>query len=170
MEIIIKGTTKKVIFTNDKIKIRKREILHEDVKEIKYQLGSWTQNGFITFVVDDKDRLVNTLNNSIWNKHSVRFWFTQNEKVKEILNYFDGKIPITDVKLMEQQLKEAEVIYCPRCLSTNIEGKHKGYSAAKGTAGMLLMGRIGLMLGATSANDIKARCNDCGHKWVEKQG
>jgi len=169
MEILVKGTIKKAIFTQNKVKIGKKEIPHEDIKEIKYQFGDWKQNGFLTLVINDKDRLANTLEGSIWNKHSIRFWFTQNDKVKAILKYFDGKIAITDVKLIKQHLQESGTMYCPRCLSTNINGKHKGYNTAKGTVGMLLMGRIGLMLGATKAYDIKARCNDCGRKWTEKQ-
>lgn len=170
MGILIKGTTKKAIVADNKVKVGKKEIVHKDIREIKYQLGSWTQNGFITFCTNDKDELVNTLENTVWNKHSIRFWGTQNDKAREILDCFDGKIAITDVKLKEQQLKELGKIYCPRCLSTNVSGKHKGYNAAKGTVGLLLMGRIGLILGATKAYDIKTKCNNCGHRWTEKQG
>lgn len=64
-------------------------------------------------------------------------------------------------------------IHCPRCRSTNVQvvGQHrKGFSAGKATAGYLLSGGIGTLVGFTGKNTKKVDmiCMNCGKKFRYK--
>lgn len=56
-----------------------------------------------------------------------------------------------------QELEQSGVVYCPKCLSTSVQGAKRGYSAG--------WGWIDPRLGAVGANEIRCVCLKCGHKW-----
>lgn len=58
-----------------------------------------------------------------------------------------------------------DLILCPKCGSKNNYISKKGYSTKKGIAGMLLIGKIGLLAGTIGSNKIEITCLNCGHKF-----
>ena len=59
----------------------------------------------------------------------------------------------------KQELEQSGVVYCPKCLSTSVQGVKRGYSAGQA----LLTGN--LLVGAMGANRMKCVCLKCGYKW-----
>lgn len=62
-------------------------------------------------------------------------------------------------EVRRQQLEESGQAYCPKCLSTSVTAKKKGYSVGWG----LLAGPLA---GAIGANKIRCVCLKCGHEWI----
>lgn len=61
------------------------------------------------------------------------------------------------------------MIKCPKCGCTQVHSSKKGYDAAGGVAGAVLLGPLGLALGAAEKNDVWITCLHCGHKWKAGQ-
>lgn len=57
-----------------------------------------------------------------------------------------------------KDLEESGVVYCPKCLSTSVEGVKRGFSAGQAYLGGELFGMVG-------ANKMKCVCLKCGHEW-----
>jgi hypothetical protein len=55
-------------------------------------------------------------------------------------------------------------VCCPRCGSDQISAHKEGYSAGGGCAGFLLVGPLGLLLGAGSKK-VNVTCLKCGKQW-----
>lgn len=60
-------------------------------------------------------------------------------------------------------------VVCPKCKSEQLTTNKKGYSAAKGVAGAVLTGGIGLLAGLHGSSDIEVSCINCGHTWNPKK-
>ena len=61
--------------------------------------------------------------------------------------------------LRKMQMDREGIVYCSKCMSTNIAVEKRGYSAGQAIlTGNLLIGTIG-------ANKTKCVCLKCGHKW-----
>ncbi|CAK8710726.1 hypothetical protein GKODMF_01660 [Candidatus Electrothrix gigas] len=55
---------------------------------------------------------------------------------------------------------------CPKCKSTSIFTVKKGYDASSACCATILFGPLGLLCGATEANQVYNVCQNCGHKWL----
>jgi len=64
--------------------------------------------------------------------------------------------------------EEQKQILCPKCGSNQITAHKKGYSVAKGAAGLLIPG--GLLWGFAGSRKIKITCLGCGHKFKPGEG
>lgn len=62
-------------------------------------------------------------------------------------------------------MNDDDLIKCPKCKSTQITANKRGYSLAKGAAGAVLTGGIGLVAGLHGSNRVKVQCLKCGFKW-----
>jgi uncharacterized protein YacL len=58
-----------------------------------------------------------------------------------------------------------QVIYCPKCHSTNLHIDKKGFSGGKALAGAITFGMIGALAGTIGSNNIEITCLNCGHKF-----
>ena len=61
---------------------------------------------------------------------------------------------------------EANLIHCPKCGSTQIQGTEKGYGAGKAAVGVVLTGGVGLLAGLHGSKRVKVNCLNCGHSWI----
>ena len=61
-------------------------------------------------------------------------------------------------------------ILCPKCGSEQISANKKGFSGGKALIGGLLMGPIGLAVGALGRNKIKVTCLNCAATWDPGEG
>ena len=59
-----------------------------------------------------------------------------------------------------RQLEEANQAFCPRCLSTSITAKRRGYNI---TQALLLRG---VQYGMLGMNRVQCICMKCGHTWT----
>lgn len=57
------------------------------------------------------------------------------------------------------------MIECPKCGCTQVHSEKKGYDALSGVGGAILLGPLGLALGAADKDDVWLTCLDCGYKW-----
>lgn len=71
-----------------------------------------------------------------------------------------SKDPIGDRK---KQLQAEGIVYCPKCLSTSITARKKGFSVTKGLLGSTINPAVGLLAGSSGANKIDCVCLNCGH-------
>lgn len=56
---------------------------------------------------------------------------------------------------------------CPKCKSTDIIKRRKGYDWERaGVYELLGFGRDGRVLAGMHSNDTVCLCNNCGHKWT----
>lgn len=62
-------------------------------------------------------------------------------------------------KQKRKALEESGVAYCPKCMSTSVQGVKKGFSAGQA----ILTGNV--LVGAIGANKLKCVCLKCGYKW-----
>lgn len=180
MEILIKGILKKAIITNDKVKVGRLEIKKDEITEIKYQMATtWTQ-GFVTFCTNVGGQDVEKLEDANLDKNSIQFYKKRNEEVRKILEYFKDKVTLTDIQQAqkdakedlnqkEKELKESGEIYCPKCLSTQIQAGKKGFRTGKAVAGSLIVGPAGLLAGSFGSKKVELMCLKCGHKWKPKR-
>ena len=63
------------------------------------------------------------------------------------------------------ELDKQGVIYCPKCLSTQLSINQKGFSAGNAFAGGLLLGPLGLLAGTSGSKKVRITCLKCGHKF-----
>lgn len=63
------------------------------------------------------------------------------------------------------ELDKQGVVYCSKCLSTNISTNKKGYGLGKGAAGAIVAGPLGLVVGMAGKNKVECTCLKCGHKF-----
>lgn len=54
---------------------------------------------------------------------------------------------------------------CPKCGSTSITANKKGFSLAKGAAGVVAVGAIGVVAAGHGKNKVIVTCLNCGHQW-----
>lgn len=69
---------------------------------------------------------------------------------------------------LEDRMKELDrqgIAYCPKCASTGITARKRGFSIGKGLAGSLISPSAGLLAGAIGANKTECVCLKCGHTW-----
>ncbi len=69
-------------------------------------------------------------------------------------------------KALIAEHKQNDVIYCPRCASTQLTSNAKGFSAGKAAAGYILAGGIGLAAGGIGSGKAKFTCLNCGNSWT----
>ncbi|SHK37895.1 hypothetical protein SAMN02745248_02403 [Hathewaya proteolytica DSM 3090] len=160
MYIELKYLFKKAIIADNEIMIGKLNIDVDNITEIKYQAPTATKQGFITFCTFTSGRDVKDLNTATLDKNSIIIYKKDNDKLEEILNYFNNRnITIIDVK------EDDDKIHCPKCGSTQITANKKGFSLGKGILGAAITPGLGLVTGAMGKNKIEVTCLKCGHKW-----
>lgn len=64
-----------------------------------------------------------------------------------------------------QQSNNSNVVKCPKCGSTSITANKKGFSLAKGAAGIVAVGALGVVAAGHGKNKVIATCLKCGHQW-----
>lgn len=69
------------------------------------------------------------------------------------------------VENRKAEARAAGLACCPRCGSTSLSGQKHGYGIGKATAGVLLVGGIGLAAGGIGANKVKVTCLNCGYQF-----
>ena len=57
------------------------------------------------------------------------------------------------------------VARCPKCGSTSITANKKGFSLAKGAAGVVAVGALGAVAAGHGKNKVIITCLKCGHQW-----
>jgi hypothetical protein len=57
------------------------------------------------------------------------------------------------------------IAICPRCGSTSLAIKNRGFSAGKAAVGGLLLGPLGLLIGAKGSNETIRVCLNCKHEF-----
>jgi hypothetical protein len=60
---------------------------------------------------------------------------------------------------------EEEKISCPKCQSTQIVVREKGFSPVKGAVGGVALGALGVLVGFHGSKNIMLYCLNCGHDW-----
>lgn len=68
----------------------------------------------------------------------------------------------------EEKIKELNsqgIIYCPKCLSTQVTANKRGFSAGKAIAGNIVAGPVGLVAGAFGSRTVEITCLKCGYRW-----
>ena len=185
----IKGILKKAVISDTKIIIGKNTINISDVTEIKYEEATLSTQGFITFCTSSSGNEVKDLSTATINKNSVVFYKKQNDNLYEIIKFFKDKITITDVlnnsrieksvqqtqkknakNAFEEETKELEkndVIFCPKCHSTNVFYDRKKFSVKRAIVGGVLFAGVGALAGGLTSKKIDFKCLSCGHEWTK---
>jgi hypothetical protein len=70
-----------------------------------------------------------------------------------------------DFAKRKAELDKQDIIYCPKCLSTQLSTNQKGFSAGNAIAGGLLLGPLGLIAGTAGSKRVRITCLKCGHKF-----
>lgn len=65
----------------------------------------------------------------------------------------------------QAQLESQGILYCPRCLSTQISVQKKGFNMVRGVSGNNLVPGLGMLAGTVGANKLVRSCPYCGHVW-----
>ena len=60
------------------------------------------------------------------------------------------------------------ILCCPKCFSTNIHTDKKGFKVGKALTGVLFLGAVGGLAGASGANKLITTCLDCGKEFNPK--
>lgn len=68
-------------------------------------------------------------------------------------------------KLQSSYTKKDDVVRCPKCGSTSITANKKGFSLAKGAAGVLTFGAYGVLTAGIGKNKIIITCLKCGKQF-----
>lgn len=55
---------------------------------------------------------------------------------------------------------------CPRCVSTAIHFKKRGFGWVAGLIGFFFLPPFGLLFGLIGRRKLKYTCSECGHKWT----
>lgn len=63
----------------------------------------------------------------------------------------------------KKELDKQGVVYCPKCLSTQITANRKGFGLGKAVTGGIIAGPVGLLGGCIGKNKIKCTCLNCGN-------
>lgn len=63
------------------------------------------------------------------------------------------------------EMADGGAVRCPKCGCTSIAPSKQGFDAGMGCLGALLLGPLGVLCGACSANTMYSVCMRCGHKW-----
>lgn len=68
-------------------------------------------------------------------------------------------------KQRRQQLDAQGSLYCPKCLSTAVDVRSKGFSFGRAVLGGMISPAIGMAASASTLGKLKCTCLKCGHKW-----
>lgn len=60
---------------------------------------------------------------------------------------------------------DRNVAHCPKCGSTSITADKKGFSLAKGAAGVVAVGALGAVAAGHGKNKVICTCLNCGKQW-----
>ncbi len=80
-----------------------------------------------------------------------------------------GKAELEEFEEKKEKLEEEGKIYCPKCLSTNVQGGKAGFRKGKAAAGAIIAGPVGLAAGGIGSGKVELMCLECGHKWKPKK-
>lgn len=99
----------------------------------------------------------------------------QRNKIREILindrkeKQRENQIIITEESKQDevsQAIDEQDnMIHCPKCNSTQITAKKRGFGVGKAVVGHLILGPIGLLGGFHKSSKMKVVCLNCGKEW-----
>lgn len=76
----------------------------------------------------------------------------------------------TSTNKLSPQIRDEELIKCPKCGSTQLSAGNSGFGLGKAAAGGLLLGPIGLLGGFIGSNKVIVTCLNCGKQWKAGQG
>lgn len=62
-------------------------------------------------------------------------------------------------------VKKDNIARCPKCGSTSLTANKKGFSLAKGVAGVFVAGAIGVVAAGHGKDKVIITCLNCGHQW-----
>lgn len=79
-----------------------------------------------------------------------------------------AKLQVEKEKLKIMQQQNEDVARCPKCGSTSLSEKKKGYGVGKAAVGGLIVGPFGLLAGGIGANKRQIKCLKCGHEFKFK--
>jgi len=60
-------------------------------------------------------------------------------------------------------------VACPKCRSTQIAGRNRGFGFGKAIVGLALVGGAGLLVGGIGSSKVVVSCLRCGHSWPAGQ-
>lgn len=66
----------------------------------------------------------------------------------------------------QQIPQNATAVHCPKCKSTQISAKAKGFGFGKAVVGTALLGQIGALAGTIGSGKTQLVCHRCGHVWT----
>ena len=78
------------------------------------------------------------------------------------------KMKEKDDKLKIEKYTEDGILYCPKCLATNLKTTKKKYKILNTGGEAMLTDFDGNVLGSVSSKNLDLVCACCGHKWNNK--
>ena len=88
---------------------------------------------------------------------------------KESLMLVQAKEAEKFLKMKEiEKYTEEGILYCPKCLATNLKTTKKKYKILNTGGEAMLTDFDGNVLGSVSSKNLDLVCACCGHKWNNK--
>lgn len=90
------------------------------------------------------------------------------EELKEAWNDLKKtfkECPLKDISVKKTDAVDDNIVHCPKCGSTSITANKKGFSLAKGAAGVVAVGALGAVAAGHGKNKVIVTCLNCGHQW-----
>lgn len=171
MEIKIKSLVANAVVTDTELTISKKTMSVDDVKEIRYCEPTALMNGFLFFATEQcpgKD--VSEIHSAL--KHAsntIVFKKKQKDDMHKIMEFFTDKVPIVEAMSAfiddGRELKNQDIIYCPKCHSTHIFCGSERFNAGRAVVGGALFGAAGAAIGGVTGKKLEFKCMKCGHTW-----
>lgn len=171
MEIKIKSLVANAVVTDTELTISKKTMSVDDVKEIRYCEPTALMNGFLFFATEQcpgKD--VSEIHSAL--KHAsntIVFKKKQKDDMHKIMEFFTDKVPIVEAMSAfiddGRELKNQDIIYCPKCHSTQIFCGSERFNAGRAVVGGALFGAAGAAIGGVTGKKLEFKCMKCGHTW-----
>lgn len=67
--------------------------------------------------------------------------------------------------LEEGEVENMTEVTCPKCGSSQVMGRNKGFDLGKAAMGGLALGPVGLLGGLIGSKKVVVACLNCGHRW-----
>ncbi len=171
MEIKIKSMLLTSTVTDTEIIIAKNRLPIESVCEVRYWEPNALMNGFLFFATEQcpgKD--VQTPQDAAKYPYNVIFFKKkQKDDMQKIMDFFSDKVPVVNsvsaFTSEEKQLKNQDIIYCPKCHSTQIFCGSERFNTGRAVVGGALFGAAGAAIGGVTGKKLEFKCMKCGHTW-----
>lgn len=171
MEIKIKSLVANAIVTDTELTISKKTMSVDDVKEIRYCEPTFLMNGFLFFATEQcpgKD--VSSIEPAMkYINNTIVFKKKQKDDMHKIMEFFTDKVPIVEAMSAfideGRELKNQDILYCPRCHSTQIFCGSESFNMGRAVVGGALFGAAGAAIGGVTGKKLEFKCMKCGHTW-----